>query len=215
MAIRRRVYDTGIYRHLERDIGTVEGPHGERLIPADGQHILARIGTLAELEPKHWQQHAKRLALGIMRSPSLPVKRPSGAEPAFTAERLLSWLEGMIEARDAGATDKALWRAFVVGRFYESLRIRPSEPLAVFGRRARKRGSNAGKGRAAKYQPMYNKWQQAIDESYRQHIERFKGTAGKVPKWSYLQACVRVAKQFEVKADPKTVERHTENPAHC
>ncbi|MFH1108723.1 MAG: hypothetical protein V1790_05965 [Planctomycetota bacterium] len=215
MAIKRRVSDTGIYRHVERTIGTVESPYGERLIPADGQHILARMETLAELEPRHWQQHAKRLALGIMRSTTLPVKRPTGAEPAFTAERLLTWLERMIAARDAGDTDKALWRAFVVGRFYESLRVRPSEPLAVFGRRARNRGRNAGKGRAAKYQAMYPKWQGAIDESYRQHVKRFKGTAGKVPKWSYLQACVRVAKQFEVKADPKTVERHTKNPTVC
>jgi hypothetical protein len=133
MAIQRRKSDTGIYRHVERDLGTIKTPHGERLIPADGQHILAEIERLAELELKHWQQHAKRLALATMRSPMQAVKRPRAAEPAHTAERLLAWLERMIEARDAGDTDKALWRAFVVGRFYESLRVRPREPAAKYG----------------------------------------------------------------------------------
>src|SRR3972149_1668224 len=105
MAIRRCVTDTGIYRHVERSVGTVESPYGQRLIPADSQHFIARIKRLAELEPRYWQQHSKRLALGIMSPPMLLVKRPTANEPAHTAERLLDWLEQMIEARDAGETD--------------------------------------------------------------------------------------------------------------
>jgi hypothetical protein len=137
MAIQRRVYETGIYRSIERTPGVVDSPFGERIVAADGKHIIARAERLGPLERKHWQEHAKRLALATIHSttPTLPVKRPSAMEAGHTAERLLGWLELMTKARDVGETDKALWYAFAVGRYYESLRIRPSEPYAARGRK--------------------------------------------------------------------------------
>ncbi|MDO8629203.1 MAG: hypothetical protein Q7R41_01815 [Phycisphaerales bacterium] len=144
MAIRRRIEDTGIYRHVDHIIGTVPSPCGERTIVADGEHIVARARRLQPLERKHWQQHAKRLALATIRSTTatLPVKRPAAFEAGHTAERLLRWLELMTKARNAGETDKALWYAFAVGRYYESLLVRPFEPSVL-------RENKAGAGRTS------------------------------------------------------------------
>jgi len=205
--------NSGIYRTTRRSLDRpldVRRPITSQQA-ADLRALLGGPGDAEHREQTTWLDNIERDLKAILDAADTGPTIRGDAEAAWGS---LGMVKGAIARGDACTVEGLYW-AFRLGREVERLAVRPIEHIAVFGRRAKKRGSNAGKGRTAKYEAMYSKWQRAIDESYRRHNEQFAGMKGKTPKWSYLQACVRAADHFEVKVNPKTVERHTKNPAVC
>lgn len=182
MAIERRVEDTGIEKRLTYTAAT----------DADKRALIAHAQRLIDRERRNWRRDAERLARSVLES--------STAIPAAKrdADELLYVLVCMDKARAAGDADTALWLAYKVGTWVDSLHTRKQEHHAL---RGRKTIAAAGKGGAGKHKAAREKW-----PTYQPAVSDIMKRTG----LSYTAACGIVANKNKV--DIRTIKRHTKNP---
>lgn len=205
-------YDTGIYRDPPQRYVDITDPvvvraswekEDQEIFNLDTWLTKAQKFAQETIDCYEYRPKSPPPNWGFPRSPSKSEGIHENVKRQLEYARTLRvYVQHVHQALDKGDSREAALYGFLVGQYYEALRVCQVEHVAV---RGRKNIAATRKGHAGRYGTMANK-QRRWDE-YQQALVSL---ATNHPTWKLTALRSKVAKNFSVSF--KTIERHTIDP---